>query len=45
MATFAAEHQIKFVTGLGDNFYEAGIKNLDDKQVIEKFEVMTLLHA
>ncbi|KAG0612699.1 hypothetical protein M758_6G046700 [Ceratodon purpureus] len=38
MAMFATEHQIKFVTGLGDNFYESGIRNLDDSQLVEKFE-------
>lgn len=43
MAGFAAEYQIKFVTGLGDNFYETGITNLQDKQLTKKFEVSDLL--
>ena len=40
MAAFATQYQLKFVTGLGDNFYESGIKDLDDRQLVEKFEVI-----
>ena len=38
MVDLIKEYKIKFICGLGDNIYEAGVTSVNDKQFQTKFE-------
>ena len=43
MGTKATEISSSFTLALGDNFYDTGVKNVDDRRFKETFEVSTFV--